>query len=236
MHTPLSQFRAGVIAELPIMIGVIPFALIFGVLASSAGLPPYLAWSTSHFVFAGSAQFLAIPLFAEQAPPIVLIMTTAVINLRHLLYSASLAPYARHLSWLWKILLSYLLTDEAYVPTILHYQNGDVPATYKHYYWLGAGLTLWIIWQITTGIGILVGAQLPEGLGLDFTLALTFIAMLVPTIKNWPMIASALTAGICAVLTINLPYRLNLIIAAVIGIAVGLGLELYQERRDALLE
>lgn len=214
------------------MIGVIPFALIFGVLAANAGLPPYLAWSTSHLVFAGSAQFLAIPLFADQAPPLVLVMTTAVINLRHLLYSASMAPFARHLSWLWKILLSYLLTDEAYVPSILHYQNEEVPLENKHYYWLGAGLTLWIVWQITTGIGIFVGAQLPDGLGLDFTLALTFIAMLVPTIKNWPMILSALSAGVSAILTAQLPYRLNLIVAAMIGIGVGLLFErLFQSRQ-----
>lgn len=231
--TPKSEFIAGVRAELPIVVGVLPFGLIFGVLATTAGLPPLIAWSTSSIIFAGSAQFLALPLFAQGAPAVILIITTLIINLRHLLYSASLAPYARPLGTRWKLLLSYLLTDEAYVPTALHYQDSDTPHHYKHWYWFGAGLTLWLTWNSITGLGILVGQQLPTGLGLEFTLSLTFIGMIVPTLKRWPEIGAALSAGLTAVTAAGLPYQLNLMLAAVIGIAVGLFLDQYNRSLPA---
>lgn len=111
------------------------------------------------------------------------------------------------------------------MPTILNYQDQQSPATYKHWYWLGAGTALWITWQISTAIGIFFGAQLPEGLGLEFTLALTFIGIVVPTLTNKPTIAAALSAGLTAIATYHLPYKLNLMAAALVGIAVGLILE-----------
>ena len=224
--SPKQQFWLGVRVTLPIVSGVLPFGLIFGVLVADAGIHPLLAWSTSSLIFAGSAQFLAVPLFAEGASFIVLVFTTFIINLRHLLYSASMAPHAQNLSRGWQVILSYLLTDEAYVPTILHYEDKRVASTHKHWFWLGAGLTLWTTWQTFTGLGIFVGEQLlPEGLGLEFTLALTFIGMIVPQLVSWPPVASALSAGVVAVLAYPLPYRLNLMLAAAVGIAVGLWLE-----------
>lgn len=228
MTTPKSQFLAGVRAEIPIVLGVIPFGLIFGVLATSAGIPPLLAWSTSQIIFAGSAQFLAIPLIVDGAPAVTLLMTTLIINLRHLLYSASLAPYTHQFSRRWKILLAYLLTDEAFAPTIVHYQNETVPQTHKRWFWLGAGLALWTNWQLSTGLGIFLGQQLPENLGLEFTLSLTFIGIIVPTLTRFPAVGAALAAGVTAVAAHTLPYRLNLFVAALVGIAVGLLLE----RRD----
>lgn len=226
--TPCHQFWAGVRAELPIVVGVVPFALIFGVLSTTAGLPPLVAWSTSSIIFAGSAQFLALPLFAQGTPAAILILTTLIINLRHLLYSAALAPYTQPLSKWWKVVLSYLLTDEAFVPTVLNYRDPRQPAGHKHWFWLGAGLTLWLTWQTVTALGILLGQQLPAGLGLEFTLSLTFIGMIVPTLKKWPEIGAAVSAGLIAVFTAGLPYRLNLMVAAVVGIAVGLLLDLLQ--------
>lgn len=222
------QFWAGVRAELPILLGVIPFALIFGVVAAESGLPPLLAWSTSFLIFAGSAQFLAMPLFAAQAPAAILLLTTFIINLRHVLYSATLAPYAAPLSSRWKVVLAYLLTDEAFAPTVLHYQAAgasDEAAPYRHWFWLGAGLALWINWQISTGLGLLLGRALPEGLGLAFTLTLTFIGMVVPALSSRPMVAAALSAGVVATAAFHLPYKLNLILAAAAGIVVGLWLE-----------
>lgn len=225
MTTPRSELWAGIRAELPIAIGVIPFGLIFGVLASNAGLPPLLAWSTSQIVFAGSAQFLAIPLLAAGTPAVVLIATTFIINLRHMLYSATLSPDAEHLSPHWKWLLAYLLTDEAFAPTAVHYADRFVSLEHKHWFWLGSGLTLWLTWQIFTGLGIFLGSQLPTDLGLEFTLALTFIGIVVPTLVNRPMWGAAVSAGIVAILTAELPYKLGLMAAAFIGITVGLILE-----------
>jgi predicted branched-subunit amino acid permease len=171
-----------------------------------------------------------------------------VVNLRHALYSASVAPYVRHLSPAWKALLAYLLTDEAYAVTIAHYRRGPRPAhegttflseagtltrdpdevaetDYKHWYFLGAGLALWSTWQASTAVGIFLGAQVPASWGLDFTLALTFIALVVPLINDRPTLLAALSAGVVAVLAASLPYRLSLIAAALAGILVGLMLE-----------
>ncbi len=226
------QFWAGVRAEMPIVVGVLPFGLIFGVVATSAGLPPLIAWSTSSIVFAGSAQFIAVPLLAQGAPALILVLTTLIVNLRHLLYSAALAPYARPLSGGWKALLAYLLTDEAFAPTIIHYQDGR-PADFKHWFWLGAGLSLWLNWQISTAIGIFLGAQLPANLGLEFTLALTFIGIIIPTLTRRPPVGAFVSAGAVAVATTGLPYRLNLMVAAFTGIAVGLLLEEMDRRRTA---
>ena len=166
---------------------------------------------------------MAIPLLG--AGTAVLWFTTFIINIRHMLYSASVAPYAQHLPARWRWLLAYLLTDEAYVIAILHYNDDTVSNENKHYFLLGAGTALWTAWQISTAIGILLGAQVPASWGLDFTLALTFIGMVIPLLKNRPSIAAALCAGLVAVLTNHLPYKLGLMLAALTGIIVGVLLE-----------
>jgi 4-azaleucine resistance transporter AzlC len=226
--SPSTEFISGVRDELPILIGVIPFGMIYGVLALAAGLPPGVAQAMSAVVFAGSAQFLAVKLIGTGTPAVVVILTAFIVNLRHALYSASVAPHIKHLSALWKGLLSYLLTDEAFVVTITHYNApaSSHPLTidegHMHWYFLGAGLALWGSWQISTAVGIFLGAQVPSAWSLDFTLALTFIALLVPNIKDRPTAVAALAAGVAAMLAYGLPYKLGLIAAALVGIVVGM--------------
>lgn len=218
------QFWAGIRAEIPLLIGVFPFGLIYGALALNAGLSPAAAQMMSSIVFAGSAQFITSQLVHELTPGLVIVLTIAVVNLRHVLYSASLAPYLASLPARWKVLLSYLLTDEAYAPTVVHYEkNGLTP--YTHWFWLGAGLSLWLIWQTSTALGIFLGAAIPESWSLDFALPLTFIAMVVPVLKDRPATAAALSAGAVALAAYSLPYKLGLILAALVGILVGTLLE-----------
>lgn len=220
-----AEFLAGVRAELPIILGVIPFGMIYGVLAISAGLPATLAQAMSFIVFAGSAQFIGAGLFAAATPALVILLTTAVINLRHVLYSASLAPYVSHLPARWKWLLAYLLTDEAYAVTVIHYAEDPGPLTHKHWFFFGSGLALWASWQASTAVGIFLGAAVPEGAGLDFALALTFIGIIVPTLKDRPHVAASLVAGVVAVLAAALPYRLGLMTGALAGITAGVVLD-----------
>jgi 4-azaleucine resistance transporter AzlC len=222
--SPRSQFLAGLRAELPILFGVVPFGLIYGVVAVSAGLPPALAYAMSVLVFAGSAQFIGAELIGAGVPGALIVLTTFVVNLRHMLYSASLAPHLRHLSRAWKWLLAYLLTDEAYVVVILNYdQRGS--AAHKHWFYLGAGLTLWTTWQICTAAGVFLGAQVPARWGLDFTLALSFIGLVALALRDRPALAAAVAAGVTAVLAYPLNYRLGLLVAAVVGIVAGLVFE-----------
>ena len=151
---------------------------------------------------------------------VLIVLTIAVVNLRHMLYSASLAPYVASLSTRWKTLLSYLLTDEAYAATVIHYEKEGV-APLGHWFFFGAGLSLWTTWQLSTALGIFLGAQVPASWGLEFTLPLTFIALVVPNIKDRASAAAALAAGMIAILAYSFPYKLGLIAAALIGIIVG---------------
>ena len=221
---PSSHFWAGVRAELPLLVGVFPFGLIYGTLALNAGIPPIAAQGMSSILFAGSSQFAFAQLVHESTPALVIVLTIAVINLRHMLYSASLAPFMHDLSMRWKILLSYLMTDEAYAVAVLNYERVGGTAG-AHYYFFGAGLALWSTWQISSALGLWVGASLPAALPLDFALPLTFIAMVVPALKNRPAVAAALSAGLVALLAHSLPYKLGLILAALTGIVVGTILE-----------
>lgn len=224
MSESKKNFVEGVRSEIPLLIGVFPFGMIYGALALNAGLSNLASQMMSSIVFAGSAQFITAQLVHDAAPGLVIILTIAVVNLRHMLYSASLAPYLKDLSIRWKFLLSYLLTDEAYAPSILHFEKEGL-ATHKHWFLLGAGFSLWFTWQVSTAIGIFLGAAIPESWSLDFALPLTFIAMVVPVLKKMPMVAAALSAGVVALLAYSLPFKLGLILAALVGIAVGTLLE-----------
>jgi 4-azaleucine resistance transporter AzlC len=237
MRSSLHPFGAGVRDELPLLVGVFPFGLIYGTLALNAGIPLAAAQAMSSIVFAGSSQFAFAQLTHDAAPALVILLTIAVINLRHMLYSASLAPHLKDLSPRWKILLSYLMTDEAYAVAVLNYEQMGLPAACPersrragHWYFLGAGLALWTTWQASTAAGLWLGASLPADLPLDFALPLTFIAMVVPALRNRPAVAAALSAGLVALLAFSLPYKLGLILAALTGIAVGTFLEGRLER------
>ena len=224
MSEQAKQFWAGVRAEVPLLIGVFPFGMIYGVLALNAGLSESASQMMSSIVFAGSAQFITTQLVHDAAPGFVIVLTIAVVNLRHVLYSASLAPYLASVSTRWKTLLAYLLTDEAYAPSVVHYEEKGV-TPFSHWFLFGAGLALWTNWQISTALGIFLGTAIPASWSLDFALPLTFIAMVVPVLKNRPAVAAALSAGVVALAAYSLPYRLGLILAALVGIAVGTVLE-----------
>jgi len=181
------EFLAGCRDEAPILLGVAPFGMIYGLLALRAGLGPLTSQAMSSVVFAGSSQFVAAQLIRDGAPSAVLVLTVFVVNLRHALYSASLAAHLRHLPPRWKGLLAYLLTDEAYAVIAARIGRdaaaGAPPSPNRHWYFLGAGFTLWAAWQVSTAAGVFLGAQVPERWSLDFTLALTFIALVFPALR-----------------------------------------------------
>jgi 4-azaleucine resistance transporter AzlC len=221
LTTAKQEFLHGLRDEMPILLGVVPFGLIFGALAMSVGISTITTQAMSSVIFGGSAQFIAAQLIGAGTSGIVIVMVVLVVNLRHVLYSASLAPYMQHLRPAWKLLLSYLLTDEAYAVTVIHYgQKGD--RANKHWYFFGAGMTLWTVWQISTALGILIGAQIPADWPLSFALPLTFIALVVPVLKDRASIAAALVAGAVGLLAMSFPLKTGLLLAAFIGIATGM--------------
>lgn len=224
MNEKLSMFWSGVREEVPLLVGVFPFGMIYGALALNAGLSLAASQMMSSIVFAGSSQFIAAQLIHDAAPGLVIVLTIAVVNLRHMLYSASLAPYLEKLPIRWKILLAYLLTDEAYAPTALKFER-EGASPLGHWFLFGAGLALWSTWQVSTGLGIFLGAAIPQNWPLDFALPLTFIALVMPVLRNRPAVMAALSAGLVALLAYNLPFKLGLILAALTGILVGTMLE-----------
>ncbi len=222
MSSPRAEFLAGMKATIPLVIGAVPFGIIFGALAITSGVSVLGTMALSIFVFAGSAQFIGVGLVAAGASIPVIVLTTFVVNLRHALYSATLAPYVRHLRQRWLLPLAYFLTDESFVIASTHYaQPGDL--THKHWYYLASNLTLFVSWQLATWLGIFAGTRIPDPtrLGLDFAMSVTFIGMLVPLIKNRPVLAAVVVASIVAVVTFGMPNKIGLIIAALAGVAAG---------------
>ncbi len=223
--SPTSEFWLGLRDELPLLLGVAPFGMIYGVLAVTASLPVGISQAMSSIVFAGSSQFITVQLLGSGVPLLIIFLTGVVVNLRHALYSASIAPYLQHLSPAWRTGLAYLLTDEAYAVSINHYTDETRDNRHKHWYFLGAGITLWTCWQISSALGIFVGQVIPAELPLDFTLPLIFIALVVPNLRDRAAVAAALIAGLVSVLAFGLPYKLALLLAAAVGMGVGLWLD-----------
>jgi len=226
------EMIAGAKATLPLILGAIPFGIIFGTLAEPSGLSALGALAMSVFVFAGSGQFIALGLLAAGAAIPVIIATTFVVNLRHMLYAANLVPKVRHLPQRWRVMMAFGLTDETFAAVSNRYlvQKDTADA---HWFYLGSWLAMYSNWVLCTGLGIGLGELFPDmtSWGLDFAMSVTFIGMVVPYLRNRPMWGAVIVAGAMAIATISLPHKLGLLVAAVCGIAVGLSLHLLLQRR-----
>jgi len=208
----------------PLLLGVIPFGLILGATAAVGSVGGALGWSTSWIIFGGSAQLVTIGLLDGGAAAAVVIATALVVQSRHFLYSAALAPHFRGFGAGWRYGLPYLLTDQAFAVSIVAYEELEDPAA-KRWFYIGAAMSLWIVWQITTLLGAILGAEVPESWSLDFAIPLVFLALLMPLLKNRPALAAALTAGVVSVVAWSAPYSLGLIIGALAGIVAGMLVE-----------
>jgi predicted branched-subunit amino acid permease len=167
---------------------------------------------------------VAAQLIGAGASAVVVVLVVMIINLRHMLYSASIAPYLTHLKPAWKYLIAYLLTDEAYAVAILNYEQRGATIN-GHWYTLGAGVALWACWQISTLVGILAGQGLAADWPLSFALPLTFIALIIPAIKNRALAGAAVVSGIVSLLANQFPYKTGLLLAVAAGILTGLWME-----------
>ena len=222
MGRRVDEFLAGCLDEAPLQLGVIPFGMLYGIGALAAGMPVWLAQLTSMLVFAGAAQLVIVQMLAAAAGALPIGLTAVLLNLRHMLYSASVAEHVRHLPRRWRVLLAYLLTDEAYAVAILRYARPAGPGPdLRHWYFLGCGLTLWGCWQLSTALGIAFGARIPPEWDIDFAVPLTFIALLTLLVKERAGQAAALVAALAVLALAALPYRLGLVLAIVLGLLAG---------------
>ncbi len=222
--TRRDAFLAGLRDTVPLLIGTAPFGLIYGALAISAELSAGAALAMSLFVFAGSSQFIAAGLWAEQAAIPVIVLTTLVVNLRHMLYSATLAPRYKHLPQRWLLPLGFWLTDETFAIVAARLSKDSAPQ-HLHWYQLGSSLAMYSNWFAWTVGGVLAGqvisSEQAEALGFGFAMSVTFIGIVVPMLKTRPMVLAAVAAGLTALVANPLPHRLGLIVAALVGVAVG---------------
>jgi 4-azaleucine resistance transporter AzlC len=226
MHSPSrrSEFLAGARAELPLLLGVAPFGLAVGAYTVEQGISSSAAMAMSTVIFGGASQLVAARLIAAGEAGVVVVLAVWLVNLRHMLYSAAIAPLLDDISARWRALIAYLLTDEAYVVGAGRYASRD-DAPYRHWYVLGAGVALWVCWQITSAIGIAAGTAVPESWELEFALPLTFIAIIVPALRDRPAMAAAVVAACIATVGHIWPYSTGLFAAAVAGMTAGLALD-----------
>jgi predicted branched-subunit amino acid permease len=219
-----SDLRSGAIAVAPMLVGVIPFGLVAGASPVDEGLGGWAAVGFSTIVFAGASQLAAIDALGAGGSAIVAALAAWTINLRMLLYSASLAPYLAA-EPLWKRAgMAYLLTDQAYAVSLVRWQAGGPPATPARRvpFYLGAALTLWGSWQASTIVGVFLGNALPEDAPLEFAVPLVFLVLLVPVLISRPAVMAAVAGGGGAVLAAELGAgTLSIIVGAVSGIAAG---------------
>jgi len=172
---------------------------------------------TSIVIFSGASQIVILQLFSAGASSLVAITSSSVVSTRHLLYGAVVSQHLNHLSIYWKIGLSYLLTDQAFAVSNEYFKKNN-SNKYKHFHLIGSGFTLWLIWQITTIIGIILGSIVPEELGLTFTIPLTFLALLVNYLRNFNHLIVILLSGTSSILFFDFPFQSYIILSSFIAL------------------
>lgn len=219
--TPREAFLQGARDVLPVVVGVIPFGLIVGASAVASGLTTADAVASSVLVFAGASQLAMIDLLGQGAPWLVAVLTAAVINVRVMMYSASLTPWWSALPLGSRAGGAYFLTDQSFALSVTRYAREDESPRSRLAYYLGTALPLWLNWQAVTVIGALAGAAVPEDVPLEATIPLVFLALLVPAVRDRPTLGAALVGAVVAVVAAPLPANLGLVVGALSGITAG---------------
>ena len=231
---PKTAFWTGFQDALPFVLVVSPFALLFGVVATEAGLNLVETMSFSVLVIAGAAQFTALQLMMENAPTVVVLVSALAVNLRMAMYSASLAPHFGKASIWQRAMAAYFTVDQSYALSILKYDRSpDMTVNEKLAYFFGSVAPVAPMWYAMTLVGALLGSAIPPEFALDFAVPITFIALVAPALRTPAHIVAAFISVSLALVFTGLPYNLGLLVAAVAAMMAGAQTELWQERRIA---
>ena len=221
MNSKYKIFLKGIVDVSPLMIPVVPFGLIFGILAIDVGFSPLATMGMSLIIFGGASQIVLLQLFSGGASSLVIISSVGAVNSRHLLYGAVVSEHVSDLKLIWKIIISYFLIDQAFARSNDYFKENNDKNKYFHL--IGGGVTCWVIWQTTTFLGIILGAAIPEKLGLSFAVPLTFLALLINDFRKLINIFVIVSSGLVATLGYNyIPYKAYVIVAALIGLLVAI--------------
>ncbi len=224
-HTMSSYWR-GLRDGLPFIFVVVPFATLFGVVATEAGLSIVETFVFSLMVIAGAAQFTAVQLMSENAPTLVVLVSALAVNLRMAMYSASITPHLGPLPFWKRAVVGYFLVDQTYAASLIDFEaRPDQTLAQKFGYFMGVTTAICPLWYVCTLLGALGGEAVPAELGLDFVLPIAFIALFAPALRTGAHRAAALVAGVSALLFAFLPYNLGLIVAALAGMMTGAEME-----------
>jgi len=217
MKTNLQVFCKGIVDVSPFMIPVVPFGLIFGILAIDIGFSPLATMGMSLIIFGGASQIVLLQLFSGGASSLVIISSVGAVNSRHLLYGAVVSEHVSDLKLIWKIIISYFLIDQAFAISNEYLKKNKNSNRYFHLF--GGGATCWVIWQSTTLLGIILGSAIPEKLGLSFAVPLTFLALLVNDFRKFINVVVIIISGLVATLGYNyIPFKAYVIVAALVGL------------------
>lgn len=215
------DFWTAVRDSVPITLGVIPFGITCGIMGITAEMPPIEIILMSMLVFAGASQFIGITMIGAGVSGWgIIVFTTLLVNLRHLLMGMSLAPYMLRLPLPFQTALAFLMTDESYALTVSRIQSNK----YSGHYQLGASLPLYIVWILSTAVGVFLGSHIanPLSWGLDFAMPATFLVLLTPLLVNRTNLIVCLTAAVAAVLgALYLPGKWYIIISCLTAVLVG---------------
>ena len=230
-RTP-SQFRRGALNALPFVLMLVPFGLLFGVVATEAGLDLFQTMAMTVLVIAGAAQFSAVAVLADHGPVFVAVATGLAVNLRMAMYSAALVPHLGKAPLWQRALIAYGMTDQSYAASVQHYEaHPEMTLPQRIAYYTGFLIALAPIWYSATLLGALIGAAIPPAYALDFALPITFVALVAPSLRSLPHIAAAFVSVVVSLLLAFLPYNLWLLIAAVLAMLTGAEIERQMKRR-----
>lgn len=198
---------------------MIPFALVLGLAISESSLSNLVGWMGASVIFGGSAQLTVVSLTAEGAGLVAVIAAGLVVQARHLMYSAALAPVmAKQPTW-FRWLGPYFLIDQMFA--MASFRLDDSPDAFRRYY-MACALAFWSVWQVTVALGLVLGPIVPEQWSLGFAVPLLFVGLLVAGLDSAPSVTAAVVAGFVTWLTLGLPNRLGIIVGALAGVAAGI--------------
>lgn len=217
--------RRGTLDALPLYVPAMPFALVVGLAIVEAGINPFAGWSGSWLIFGGAAQLTVVSLLGTGTAFFAVVTAGLVVQARHLMYSAALAPtFQRQPSW-FRWVGPYVLIDQMFA--LVSIRTDDDPDDFRTYY-LAAGATFWILWQLTTALGIVIGPAVPLEWNLQFAIPLLFIGLIVLGVDKASKLVAALVGAGVTFLFAGLPNRSGLLVGAFAGILVGTLMERFK--------
>lgn len=232
--TSKNCFLMGYVDAFPFLLIVIPFALLWGVVATEAGLNLTEVMAMTILVIAGSSQFTAISLMTDNAPTFIVLIASLTVNMRMAMYSAALVQHLGREPLSMRILYSYFMVDQAFALSIKKYEDAPhFTSRQKGIYYLGCALMLAPFWYGFSFVGAVFGAQIPPEYALDFAVPICFIALSAPMMRSLPHFVAATVSVIAALAFVNVPYSLGLMCAAILAMIAGVQMELFLKRRSA---